>query len=205
MTGLSQIPTLTRVSRNQPALERCYQMLEKTAEQGFEWPDCGFVLKKVNEEWRETEAAMASGDVRAISEEIGDTLSAVINLARHQGIALSSADLHAGDTMPLATLEHSTLAMHAAITRADAAILHGNSHALQHSIHDMLLALSDTARRYGLETEDCLKATNEKFETRFTAVETHVRQQGKHMADTPLAELIALWNAQKNTAPARGL
>lgn len=198
MTSVNYIPALTRVSRDLAPLERCYQMLERAAEKGFEWPDCGYVLKKVNEEWHETEAAMAAGDPNALGEEIGDTLSAVVNLARHQGIALPAHVLQAGDVMPLSDEAHVIAAMKTEIKAADNALMHPDRDALTGAVRGMLLALSDLARMNGLQADDCLKATNTKFENRFTAVERAVRLQGKPMETVPLAQLIGIWNAQKN-------
>jgi uncharacterized protein YabN with tetrapyrrole methylase and pyrophosphatase domain len=61
----------------------------------FDWPDLGPVLAKVDEELAETRAAISSGDEDAISDELGDLLFAVVNLARksklHAETALQTA------------------------------------------------------------------------------------------------------------------
>jgi MazG family protein len=65
-----------------PALMRAEQAQRKAARVQFDWTKVGDVLAKVDEEFGEAKEAIASGDQRAISDEIGDLLFAVTNLAR---------------------------------------------------------------------------------------------------------------------------
>ncbi|HMB10652.1 nucleoside triphosphate pyrophosphohydrolase [Saliniramus sp.] len=69
-----------------PALMHADTLTRRAAKVGFDWPDSAQVMAKVEEERAEVAQAMASGDKAAISEEIGDLLFAVTNLARHHGI-----------------------------------------------------------------------------------------------------------------------
>lgn len=69
-----------------PALMHADKLTRRAAKVGFDWPDPGQVMAKVEEERAEVAQAMASGDEAAIAEEIGDLLFAVANLARHHGI-----------------------------------------------------------------------------------------------------------------------
>jgi ATP diphosphatase len=69
-----------------PALMRAGKLSRAAARVGFDWPDVEQVLDKVEEELSEVRAALASGDKAAASDEIGDLLFAVANLARHAGI-----------------------------------------------------------------------------------------------------------------------
>jgi uncharacterized protein YabN with tetrapyrrole methylase and pyrophosphatase domain len=62
----------------------------------FDWPDLAPVLAKVDEELAEARAAISSGDEEAISDELGDLLFAVVNLAR-------KSKLHAETTLQTAT------------------------------------------------------------------------------------------------------
>jgi tetrapyrrole methylase family protein/MazG family protein len=70
------------VPRALPALQRAERIGEKTARVGFDWPDVGGVLAKVDEERAELAEAMASGDRERITAELGDLLLATANLAR---------------------------------------------------------------------------------------------------------------------------
>ena len=82
---------LDDVPRVLPALARAEKLSRRAASVGFDWPDIDTVRAKVDEELAETAAALASGDKTAISEEIGDLLFAVANLARHAGIEPEAA------------------------------------------------------------------------------------------------------------------
>ena len=65
-----------------PALLQAYRVQEKAASVGFDWEDVEGVLAKLREELGEVEAAILSSDSERVSEELGDLLFAVVNLAR---------------------------------------------------------------------------------------------------------------------------
>jgi len=82
--GLSA-PTslLENVPRSLPALVEADKIGHKAAEVGFEWPEIGGVLEKLQEEAAELAAARTTGDFSHIEHEIGDLLFNVVNLARY--------------------------------------------------------------------------------------------------------------------------
>lgn len=69
-----------------PALARADKLTKRAAKVGFDWPDMAAVRDKIEEELAEVAEAEASGDARAVQEEIGDLLFAVANLARKAGV-----------------------------------------------------------------------------------------------------------------------
>ncbi len=69
-----------------PALTRAYKLQAKAGEVGFDWRDASTVIGKIEEEAREIEAELASGDRQAAAAELGDLLFAIVNLARHLDI-----------------------------------------------------------------------------------------------------------------------
>lgn len=69
-----------------PALLRAYRVGEKAAKVGFDWPDHSGPRDKVTEETAELDEAIAAGDADAITDELGDVLFSLCNLARHYGI-----------------------------------------------------------------------------------------------------------------------
>ncbi|HWB07144.1 MAG TPA: nucleoside triphosphate pyrophosphohydrolase [Verrucomicrobiales bacterium] len=73
---------LDGVSNALPALSRAAKLQKKAAKVGFDWPDAAGVMEKIREETAEVADAMAAGDADAISEEVGDLLFSVANLAR---------------------------------------------------------------------------------------------------------------------------
>jgi tetrapyrrole methylase family protein/MazG family protein len=74
------------VATSQPALSYAFTVQRKAAKVGFDWPDVGGALAKIPEEAAEIVHAAASGDRRAVEDEVGDLLFAVVNVARHLDI-----------------------------------------------------------------------------------------------------------------------
>ena len=76
-----------------PALTRAVKLQKRAARVGFDWPTVAPVLDKAKEELDELKAAAAMRDEAAnasatkrASEELGDLLFAIANIARHLGI-----------------------------------------------------------------------------------------------------------------------
>jgi XTP/dITP diphosphohydrolase len=59
---------------------------------------------------------------------------------------------------------------------------------------DFLFALINVARKYGINPDDALEKTNQKFISRFQHIETHA---SKKLTDMTLSEMDALWNEAK--------
>ena len=73
---------LAGVPKSMPPMQRAFQIQRKAARVGFDWPDVRGVADKVAEELREVEEALAQNDTKALHDELGDLLFAVINLCR---------------------------------------------------------------------------------------------------------------------------
>jgi tetrapyrrole methylase family protein / MazG family protein len=69
-----------------PALAYGEQLMRKAAKVGFDWPDVTGPLAKVEEELAELRESIGRGDDAHVAEELGDLLTAVINVARHVGV-----------------------------------------------------------------------------------------------------------------------
>jgi tetrapyrrole methylase family protein/MazG family protein/ATP diphosphatase len=63
-----------------PSLVRAVKLQKRAAQAGFDWPGHADVIAKIAEEARELAAA---SDKAAMSEELGDLLFTIANLARH--------------------------------------------------------------------------------------------------------------------------
>src|SRR5581483_11606157 len=66
-----------------PALLQAQRLQEKAARVGFDWQDPHGPAAKLEEEIGEVKEALARGDKKAVADEIGDLLFALVNLARH--------------------------------------------------------------------------------------------------------------------------
>jgi ATP diphosphatase len=76
---------LDGVARALPALLRAEKIQKRAARVGFDWKTIGPVIDKIEEELGElrTELSAAKTDPARITDELGDVLFAVANLARH--------------------------------------------------------------------------------------------------------------------------
>lgn len=82
-----------------PALHRAFRLQDRAAGVGFDWPDVGGPVAKVEEELQEVRAELAGGPRRdphdpprydeqhaRLEGELGDLLFAVVNLCRKAGV-----------------------------------------------------------------------------------------------------------------------
>ncbi|MCB1720795.1 MAG: nucleoside triphosphate pyrophosphohydrolase [Rhodospirillales bacterium] len=73
---------LDGVTKALPALLRAKKLQKKAAKVGFEWPGPAQVLDKLEEELGEMREALASGTLEQKTDELGDLLFVLANLAR---------------------------------------------------------------------------------------------------------------------------
>ncbi len=69
-----------------PALSRALKLTARAARVGFDWPDAGAVLEKLDEEIGELRAELPGADPARLADEVGDLLFVVANLARKLGL-----------------------------------------------------------------------------------------------------------------------
>jgi tetrapyrrole methylase family protein/MazG family protein len=74
-----------------PALFRAEKIQRRVAQVGFDWRDAGPALDKVEEEFGEFREALAGKDQAHATEELGDILFALVNVARHRGMCAEEA------------------------------------------------------------------------------------------------------------------
>ena len=70
---------LDGVSKAQPALMEAFQLTDRAAFVGFDWPNTDGIVAKMEEELEELKQAR---DVSEIADEVGDLLFTAVNLAR---------------------------------------------------------------------------------------------------------------------------
>jgi MazG family protein len=82
---------LDDVSLNFPALLEGLKISKKAAKVGFDWENAEQIFDKLDEEINELKAAINSKNKEEISEEIGDLLFVIVNLARRLDVEPETA------------------------------------------------------------------------------------------------------------------
>lgn len=90
-TEKRQESILDEVPVHFPALLEGLKLTKRAAKVGFDWPDVGPIFDKLHEEINELKEAMKTRDEGEISEELGDLLFVVVNLARHLNVEPETA------------------------------------------------------------------------------------------------------------------
>ncbi len=73
----------------------------------------------------------------------------------------------------------------------------GSAEAMEEEMGDVLFALVNLSRFYGLHPDLALMHSNQKFYRRFSAVEDYFKEKGVPMQDAGLQELDRIWNTIK--------
>ncbi|MEX1116501.1 MAG: nucleoside triphosphate pyrophosphohydrolase [Akkermansiaceae bacterium] len=74
------------VGKGLPALIRASKLQKKAAKVGFDWPLELGVVAKIREELLELQSAIDAQDMAAVSEEMGDLMFSIVNLARFRKV-----------------------------------------------------------------------------------------------------------------------
>lgn len=76
-------------------------------------------------------------------------------------------------------------------------ILKGNHQKLEEEFGDLLFAIINAARLYGVNPENALEKTNRKFIRRFNYLEEKAKSLNKNLKEITLAEMDEIWNEAK--------
>ncbi len=68
---------------------------------------------------------------------------------------------------------------------------------MEEEMGDLLFAVINAARLYGINSENALEKTNAKFIRRFNHIERRASEQGRSLKDMTLGEMDQLWNEAK--------
>ena len=88
---------LAGVPTGLPALTRAVKLTNRAARVGFDWPDANQVLAKLDEEIRELRAELQAADPARLTDEVGDLLFVLANLARKLNLDPETCLRHAND------------------------------------------------------------------------------------------------------------
>ncbi len=93
----SRTSAIDGVPKHFPALIRAQKVGHKASKVGFDWKESGPVLEKIREELKEVEVEITGNDAARLTEEIGDVLFSVVNLARKLQVNAEAALQEATD------------------------------------------------------------------------------------------------------------
>lgn len=68
---------------------------------------------------------------------------------------------------------------------------------LEKEFGDLLFAVVNAARLYGVDPENALESTNRKFISRFNYLEAKAKEEGRSLHDMTLAAMDAIWDEAK--------
>ncbi|WP_457601034.1 nucleoside triphosphate pyrophosphohydrolase [Hydrogenivirga sp.] len=88
---------LEGVPRHLPALMRSQKLQDRASQVGFDFTDISQVFEKIDEEINELKESLRDNDRENIKHEIGDILTAVVELARFVGVDAEEALQEAND------------------------------------------------------------------------------------------------------------
>lgn len=83
------------------------------------------------------------------------------------------------------------------ISEVEAEMKSGNQTKLDEEFGDLLFAVVNAARLYGVNPENALEHTNRKFIRRFNHLEKRSHELGKSLRDMTLAEMDEIWDEAK--------
>ncbi len=77
------------------------------------------------------------------------------------------------------------------------AIATGERTQIADEMGDLLFAVANLARHLGIDPEESLRSTNDKFARRFKYIESSLKEQKKPIEEASLDEMEALWQRAK--------
>lgn len=74
----------------------------------------------------------------------------------------------------------------------------GNQEKIEEELGDLLFSIVNYTRFIGINPENALRVTNEKFIKRFNYIEQKLNEEGKKITDSNLTEMDKLWEESKD-------
>lgn len=84
------------------------------------------------------------------------------------------------------------------LSEVEAEMKSGSEKNLEKEFGDLLFAVVNASRLYGVNPENALELTNRKFISRFNYIETKAKEMNRDLRDMTLAEMDALWDEAKS-------
>lgn len=158
--------------------------------EGVDTPD------KVKEQWEQIKAAeqQRAGETKSLLKGVPKTMPSLL-LAHEIGtrVAAVGFDWERTDDV-VAKIEEEVAELRAAA--------HEGHQRTEEEMGDLLFALANLARKMGIDAESALRKANQKFTTRFTALEEIFEHRGQSVQDATLEQMEEVWRQIKRLAPA---
>ena len=191
---------MSGIPDSMPALLKAMSMQEKARGCGFDWEKPEDVWPKVLEEVSEArEACSAALDGVC---ETSATLHPSHRLDESAGPSRSHGHgrpwfrtPHPDSAPPASSDLHDVI-----LSESEESINHAEKSVLDRKTEefgDLLFAVINAARLYGVDPEAALSGACSKFRRRFNFVEAGILAQGRTLADATLPEMDALWDKAK--------
>lgn len=180
-----------------PALLKAVAMQEKARGCGFDWEKREDVWAKVSEELREVREACGAESGSGLQDHLRPrSVSGRGPQASAQREGCSEAEVLQA-TPGAAEQASQPRSEESAPGSAPQASQPEATPEQREEFGDLLFAVLNAARLYGVDPEAALSGACSKFRRRFNHVEAGILSQGRTLADATLAEMDALWDDAK--------
>ena len=171
-------------------LERRYPTILGTEANTLKTPE------EIDRRWEEIKAeerkAKGVTPDSSILDEVSHGLPALIRAAKLKGRASK-----AGFEWPDVSMQLDKVEEEIGELRAEVEAAKPDKEKIAHELGDLMFMLVDCARWHGIDAEDAMRTTNNRFERRFRYVEQGIKKMGKDFKTSTRAERIALWDEAK--------
>ncbi|MBQ0148992.1 MAG: nucleoside triphosphate pyrophosphohydrolase [Bacteroidales bacterium] len=145
--------------------------------------------KEIADTWELVKAKEKDGN-KTIMSGIPKTMPAVLK-------ALSMQEKARGCGFDWEKKEDVWDKVHEELGEVEDACAEGDMAHMTEEFGDLMFAVINAARLYGVDPEVALSSSSEKFRRRFTYLEEKTIRQGKNLRDMTLAEMDAIWDEGK--------
>jgi MazG family protein len=87
------------------------------------------------------------------------------------------------------------------LAETKAALEQAHDEKIEEELGDLLFAVTNLARKCGVDAETALQRATDKFRARFNRLEDELIRRGHRLGDVGLTELDAIWDELKRTPP----
>jgi len=152
--------------------------------------------EEIDRRWEEIKAeerkAKGLTTESSILDEISHGLPSLIRASKMKGRAAK-----AGFEWPHVGMQMDKIEEEIAELRAEVEAAEPDKEKIAAELGDLMFMLVDCARWHGIDAEDAMRTTNNRFEKRFRHVEKRLKEVGKNFQTCPREERVKFWEEAK--------